>query len=157
MPRQGRSSGRSSGFGARSSSSSSRSASPNNYSRPQQTQPVFNAQSRPPIQAPSGGGMMSGIGGTIVQGMAFGGGSEIGHQAVRAMMGGGSHGAPQQSPQNVEQNPQQQQQQQNTQQKNNPCSEYNFKFVDCLKINDNNISSCQSLFDDLKSCERSLI
>ena len=50
----------------------------------------------PPAQAPmqsSGGGMMSGIGGTIVQGMAFGAGSEVAHQAVRSIMGGGSgHG-----------------------------------------------------------------
>ena len=39
---------------------------------------------------------MSGIGGTIVQGMAFGAGSEVGHQAVRAVMGGGgsSHSEP---------------------------------------------------------------
>jgi hypothetical protein len=154
MPRQSRSNGRSSGFGSRSSSSSSRSASPNtNYSRPQQQQPTYQAQGRPPMQAPSGGGMMSGIGSTIVQGMAFGGGSEIGHQAVRALMGGGSHShAPQQqNPQPVEQNTQPQQQ------KQSPCSDYNFRFVDCLKVNDNNISSCQSLFDDLKSCEKSLI
>jgi hypothetical protein len=97
--------------------------------------------------------MMSGIGSTIVSGMAFGGGSEIGHQAVRALMGGGSHSqAPQQqNAQPVEQNTQ------NQQQKQNPCSDYNFRFVDCLKVNDNNISSCQSLFDDLKSCEKSLI
>ena len=45
------------------------------------------------MQAPSGGGMMSGIGGMVVTGMAFGAGSEIAHQAVRGIMGGGSgHG-----------------------------------------------------------------
>ena len=33
-----------------------------------------------------GGGIM----GTVVTGMALGAGSEVGHQAVRAMMGGGS-------------------------------------------------------------------
>ncbi len=51
------------------------------------------------------GGMGGGIMGTVVTGMALGAGSEVGHQAVRAMMGGGSssHGgsaqqeAPQQS------------------------------------------------------------
>ena len=33
---------------------------------------------------------MSGIGGMVVTGMAMGVGSEVGHQAVRAMMGSGS-------------------------------------------------------------------
>ena len=39
---------------------------------------------------------MSGIGSTIVTGMALGAGSEIGHQAIRGLMGGssGSHDAP---------------------------------------------------------------
>jgi len=39
--------------------------------------------------------MMSGIGGMVVTGMALGAGSEIGHQAVRGLMGAGSggHGA----------------------------------------------------------------
>ena len=50
-------------------------------------------QQRPPMMAPpaqSGGGMMSGIGGMVVTGMALGAGSEIGHQAVRGLMGSGS-------------------------------------------------------------------
>ena len=39
--------------------------------------------------------MMSGIGGMVVTGMAMGAGSEVGHQAVRALMGSGSssHGS----------------------------------------------------------------
>ena len=53
-------------------------------------------QQRPPMmsQPPAaGGGMMSGIGGTVMTGMALGAGSEIGHQAVRGLMGSGSsHG-----------------------------------------------------------------
>ena len=37
--------------------------------------------------------MMSGMGGMVVTGMALGAGSEIGHQAVRGLMGSGSgHG-----------------------------------------------------------------
>ena len=35
-----------------------------------------------------GGGLMS----TMATGMAFGAGSEVGHQAIRGMMGGGSSG-----------------------------------------------------------------
>ena len=36
---------------------------------------------------------MSGMAGTVMTGMALGAGSEVGHMAVRSMMGGGSgHG-----------------------------------------------------------------
>ena len=59
----------------------------------------------------SGGGMMSGIGSTIVTGMALGAGSEVGHQAVRSLMGSGSgsgHGGQQeQAPVQQYQEPQQ--------------------------------------------------
>lgn len=44
-----------------------------------------------------GGGMMSGLGGVVAQGMAFGVGSSIAHHAVGSMMGhggGGHHEAP---------------------------------------------------------------
>jgi hypothetical protein len=155
MPRGRGSSG--GGFGGRSSSSSSnygsRSASPS-YSQPRTQQP--NHQQATPVQR--GGGMMGGIGSTIMTGMAFGAGSEIAHQAVRGIMGGGSHNqqqVPQQTSNEIQQQPMQNQQQQ--QQQQNPCMSYNLKFVECLKFNDNSISSCQTLFDDLKSCEKSLI
>jgi hypothetical protein len=53
--------------------------------------------------------MMSGMMGTMATGMAFGAGSEIAHQGVRAMMGGGSgHG---QAPQEQQQQQQQMEQQ----------------------------------------------
>ena len=43
-----------------------------------------------------GGGMGGGLMGTLATGMAFGAGSEIAHQGVKAMMGSGSgHAAPQ--------------------------------------------------------------
>ena len=35
---------------------------------------------------------MSGMGGMLVSGMAFGAGSEVAHQAVRGIMGSGSGG-----------------------------------------------------------------
>jgi hypothetical protein len=99
--------------------------------------------------------MMGGIGSTIATGMAFGAGSEVAHQAVRSIMGGGSHSNHNESKQ-VE-NTQHNESNQQPQQRNNPCSEYNFLFNDCLKIRDNDISQCQSYFNDLKSCEKSLI
>ena len=37
-----------------------------------------------------GGGMMSGIGGTIAHGMAFGAGSSMAHHAIGSMFGGSS-------------------------------------------------------------------
>jgi len=49
------------------------------------------AQTQPHTQS---GGFLSGIGSTIMTGMAFGAGSEVAHQAVRSVMGGNSHSQP---------------------------------------------------------------
>ena len=35
--------------------------------------------------------MMSGLGGTMAQGMAFGAGSEMAHSAIRSVTGGGNN------------------------------------------------------------------
>jgi len=74
------------------SSSRGRSSSPS-PSRSAQTA----TKPMPPKQAPTtqpqaqqSGGMLSGIGSTIMQGMAFGAGSAVAHQAVRSLMGGSS-------------------------------------------------------------------
>ena len=53
--------------------------------QPTQSKPVQQTQQK------SGGGMLSGIGSTIMTGMAFGAGSEIAHQAVKGVMGSGSN------------------------------------------------------------------
>lgn len=109
-------------------------------------------------QQAQGGGMMSGLAGTVMTGMAFGAGSEIAHQGVRAMMGSGSgHGS---AP--VEQAPAQgapvQQQQQEyvdySQQQANPCQDFNLNFVQCLKQNSNQIDMCQSYMNMLQQCEK---
>ena len=60
---------------------------------------------QPPAQ---GGGMMSGMGGMVMTGMALGAGSEIGHQAVRGLMGSGSSGHGSEAPAQQQQQPQQQ-------------------------------------------------
>jgi len=96
-------------------------------------------------QTQSSGGMFSGLGGVLAQGMAFGAGSEIAHQAVRSFMGGNSHSQPQQV---VQQDVPQQQQQQNM------CQFENNQFVSCLKSNGDALSMCQSYFDMLKDCEK---
>ncbi len=67
-----------------------------------------------------GGGIMS----TVVTGMALGAGSEVGHQAVRAMMGGGSSSHAQEAPQQQAQPQYYEQQQQQYAQpaaQQNPC------------------------------------
>lgn len=160
MPRQSsRSGGRSSGFSSSRSPSYGRTTSSSTSSaRPQATQqPAYSQPSTPPMQS-TGGGMMGGIGSTIVQGMAFGGGSEVGRQVVRSVMGGSSH----ESSAPVEKNSApveqvQQQQPQQTQQNQNPCQGFNLKFIECLKSNNNEISSCQSVFNDLKLCQNAMI
>jgi hypothetical protein len=83
--------------------------------------------------------MMSGLGGTIAQGMAFGAGSEVAHQAVRSMMGGSSSSQAEQAHQ-----PEQVQ--------TDPCFNHNQDFLSCLKASPNDISMCQSYLDLLKTC-----
>merc|ERR1719188_246057 len=82
----------------------------------------------------------------MMQGMALGAGSEIAHQGIRSMMGGsGGH--------DVTSAPPQQEQMQQNQMQQPICQNEQSGFVDCLKFNNNNISSCQSFFDSLKQCE----
>ena len=85
MPRGGRSSG-GGGFRGRSRSPSPRQAPTATRPMPAQSPVQPQTQQRP--------GLLSGIGGTIAQGMAFGAGSEVAHQAVRSMTGGSSHTQP---------------------------------------------------------------
>ena len=89
------------GGGSRGGSSRGRSSSP--QPPPRQTQAPTKPmpqQTQPQTQAKSGGGFLSGIGSTIMTGMAFGAGSEVAHQAVRSVMGGDSHGKTEQHEQN---------------------------------------------------------
>ena len=71
--RSGGSSGRS--FGSRSSSGAA----------PPRSAP------RPAAPQQKSGGMMSGLGATMMQGMAFGAGSEVAHRAIGGLMGGSGH------------------------------------------------------------------
>ncbi|CDW79040.1 cox19-like chch family protein [Stylonychia lemnae] len=141
--------------GGRSSSSSRSSSSPSRRATTAPT-PIIYPQAM--MQSPStGGGMMSGIGSTIVTGMALGAGSEVGHQAVRSLMGGssGSHDAPNQQQATSQQiqyaQPMQQQQ---IQQQQSPCFSFNQHFLTCLKTYSNDLSMCQANIDMLMQCER---
>lgn len=131
------------GGGSRSSSSSpSRSSFTASRPQPQPTQA--------PMQQPQTAqrsGIFGGIGSTIMQGMAFGAGSEVGHQAVRSVIGGGSH-----SNQHVEQQHQPQQQQVNNQ--SNVCQTEIQNFSECIQRN-TDLSYCQTFADMLKTCKQS--
>merc|ERR1712226_735300 len=84
----------------------------------------------------------------MMQGMAFGAGSEVAHQGIRSMMGGSGH---QETVDQSQTNSQAQPMQQGAM-----CQLENNNFVDCLKYNNNQISSCQSFFDSLKMCEENM-
>jgi hypothetical protein len=137
------------GGGRSSGRSSSPNRSSNTYNTRSTAQPTAPPRQSMPVQGQSGG-MLGGIGSTIMTGMAFGGGSAIGHKVVGSLMGGSGH--KEQQPQ-VEANSSNQVN--NQQQQQNPCASFNTKFIDCLKMSNNDISMCQSIFDDLKVCQKS--
>jgi predicted lipid-binding transport protein (Tim44 family) len=110
------------------------------------TQAPIRTQQAAPVAAPSKGGMFSGLGGVLMQGMAFGAGSEVAHQAIRGITGSGNH--PQQVI--VQQAPPQAMPQQSF----NKCQFENDSFVNCLKMNGDSLSQCQSYFNMLKDCEK---
>lgn len=124
-------------------SSSSRGASPTRNTTYAQA-PI--RQSAPATQSGSTGGIFSGFMGTMVQGMAFGAGSEVAHQAVRGVMGS-NHSQQQVVVQAAPQEMTQQQRQ------SNKCEWENNSFIECLKINGNSLGDCQGMFDMLKACE----
>ena len=89
--------------------------------------------------------------GTMFTGMAFGAGSEVAHQGVRGLMGSNNQTGDVQT-QAQAQTPEQTQQQ--TQAQTNNCQMETTNFVDCIKFNSNNISSCQDYLNLLKACEQ---
>merc|ERR1712241_1647915 len=100
----------------------------------------------------SGGGMLSGIGSTIAQGMAFGTGSAIAHQAVGAavgaMSGGGS--SQQAEAQTAAQPPVAAAA---SVADNGVCANDKQIFFDCLQSNNGNAQSCSFLYEQLQQCQ----
>lgn len=92
-------------------------------------------------------GMMSGMMGTIFQGMAFGAGSEVAHQAVRGAMGTNHAPAATAAAESA---------QSSAQAGGAKCSMENENLVNCLKFHTNNISACQDYMSILKQCETPL-
>lgn len=103
----------------------------------------------PAPQQQQSGGMMSGLMGTVAQGMAFGTGSAIAHRAVGAVANsfGGSSDAPAEEPQYAEPAaaapPQA-----------NACFNDQKSFMECLNANQNDISACQFYLDQFNQCKQ---
>ncbi|KAJ8548159.1 hypothetical protein K7X08_021395 [Anisodus acutangulus] len=110
--------------------------------------PVQHAPAPAPMQS-SGGGMLSGIGSTIAQGMAFGTGSAVAHRAVDAVMGprtiqhetvasqAPAAAAPTTSGAGSD-----------------ACSMHSKAFQDCINSSGSDIGKCQFYMDMLSECRR---
>lgn len=95
-----------------------------------------------------GGGMLSGIGSTIAQGLAFGTGSAVAHRAVDSIMGprtvvhehaGGppAENSPLAQPVSAD-----------------ACVNQSKAFQDCVTANNSDIGKCQFYIDMLNECRR---
>ena len=91
---------------------------------------------------------MSGMMGTMFQGLAFGAGSEVAHQAVRGVMGGGHAPAVANASEATDHGA--------TSQGGKKCQMENDNLVNCLKFHTSNISACQDYMSILKQCETPL-
>jgi hypothetical protein len=99
--------------------------------------------------------MLSGIGSTIAQGMAFGTGSAIAHQAVGAAVGSMSGGgSKEEAPQEQAQMPAQGQGMSQSQDMG-ACSNDKSNFYDCLNHNKGDQQSCTFLYEQLQQCQQS--
>jgi membrane protein involved in colicin uptake len=98
--------------------------------------------------------MMSGLMGTVVQGVAWGTGTAVARHAVDSMLGGGSRGgdapaeaAPAAAPQAY----------------NNggasaagPCNEQVKAFADCMSRANGDMGACSYYFENMQSCKLNL-
>lgn len=81
---------------------------------------------------------------TMGQGMAFGAGSEVAHQAFRGVMGGNSQSHATEELEKGEKGEKVQYEV--------ACLQENNNFVECLKFNPNEIARCQDLFIAIQNC-----
>jgi hypothetical protein len=96
--------------------------------------------------------MLSGIGSTIAQGMAFGTGSAIAHRAVGAAagaMGGGDSGGDPVYAADQQQAPMQHQSLEGA------CATDKQMFFECLQVNKGDQQACSFLYEQLQQCQRS--
>jgi coiled-coil-helix-coiled-coil-helix domain-containing protein 10 len=118
-----------------------------------QTTPAPMQSAPPAVQSSSsgGGGMLSGIGATIAQGMAFGTGSAIAHRAVGAVAGAMTGGSTDQPVEAAVANTNQPLQQ--PQQLSGACANDKQMFYECLQTNKGDQQACSFLYEQLKQCQ----
>jgi hypothetical protein len=160
MPRRGSSGGRSSGrsggggfFGGRKSAPTRTRTAPKRTAPPpakvESKAPAATQQSAPPATAPSsGGGMLSGIGSTIMQGMAFGTGSAIANRAVDSVMGPRTMQV-----EHVGQDGEPMSRGSNSQSSGGQCGDEMGSFNQCMKDQGNDVNACKMYFDLLSQCQ----
>jgi len=112
------------------------------------------AQAAPVQQSGGGGGMLSGIGSTIAQGMAFGTGSAIAHQAVGAAVGAMSGGSSSSGDQVAAAAPVAQPSLDAGSAGTGVCANDKQIFFDCLKANNGDAQSCSFLYEQLQQCQQ---
>ncbi|WJX46498.1 hypothetical protein P8452_33295 [Trifolium repens] len=129
-------------------SSGGRSARPAPRAAPRPA-PVNHAPPPANVQG-GGGGMLSGIGSTIAQGMAFGTGSAVAHRAVDAVMGPRTiqHEAVVNEAAAAAPAPTM------TSFGGDTCNNQSKAFQDCINHYGNEISKCQFYMDMLAECKR---
>jgi hypothetical protein len=90
--------------------------------------------------------MLSGLGGMVAQGMAFGGGSAMAHRAIDSVFSS-SNPPPQEAHQAA---------QQLAQAPEEPCNRQAKTFADCMSERGGDLESCRFYFDSLQSCRVNL-
>lgn len=106
--------------------------------------PTARSAAPPPAhQTSSGPGFMN----TVMQGMAFGGGSAMAHRAVDAVLGGrGHYPAPVEATQAA----------QTIVQENMPCGDQAKSFSDCMSLSEGDMDACRVFFERMQECRLSL-
>lgn len=109
----------------------------------------------PAVPQQQSGGMLSGIGSTIAQGMAFGTGSAIAHRAVGAAAGALSGGSDEAAaPVEYAAPVEQQTAAAPAAGLEGPCAQDKQMFYECLQVNKGDQEACRFLYETLQTCTR---
>lgn len=129
-------------------------------------QPSQHAAPAAPAAAPGGGGLLSGLAGTVMQGMAFGGGSEVARRAIDGVMGPRTVVHEHQNGEAVQPMPAAQGEAvmqaldtgsaQTNRKVEQQCGDEVLQFQKCLTDNNNNFQTCSFYFDVLNQCKKSV-
>jgi predicted lipid-binding transport protein (Tim44 family) len=114
------------------------------------------AQQSAHSQAPAaGGGLLSGLASTVMQGMAFGGGSAVAHRAIDGVFGGREvqHVHTNQDNNNINSMSTIDSNTSSSPARANVCRDEVTNFNQCMASNNHNVSSCQFYFDLLNQCQ----